>query len=148
MIAANHVFINSSFIGFGGAGVSIYGAVNNSVVSANQIEGTSSFALQVAEGFDPSSTSDSNRLVGNNISHHTATNADVYLGTNTSNTFFAGHCDTFIDLGINNRIACGHRHGLSAAAARIAGGASHTPNSQTLDIRGAMLDAMRGRMGR
>jgi hypothetical protein len=148
VIAFNHIVINSAFIGFGGAGVSTYGAVNNSVVSANQIEGTSSFALQVAEGFSASSTSDSNRLVGNNISHHTATNVDVYLGTNTSNTFFAGQCDTFLDLGVNNRIACGHRHGLSAAAAQSAGGTRHTPDSQRPDIRGAVLDAMRGRMGR
>lgn len=144
VIAFNHIVINSSFIGIGGAGVSVYGAVNNSVVLANLIEGTSSFALQVAEGFFASSTSDSNRLVGNNISHHTATNVDVYLGTNTSSTLVAGQCETYLDLGVNNHIACGHRHGFSAAAART----SHMHDVQRLDIRGAKLDAMRTRMSR
>ena len=148
VIVGNHIVIHSSVAGLGGAGVSLYGGINNSLVSGNVIEGTSAFALQVAEGFLSSSTADHNRLLGNVISAHTAATADIYLGTNTSNTFVAGRCKTYIDLGVDNQVACGTAIGLAAPAARIADPVRRSPGMPRPDVRSAMVDALRGRLNR
>lgn len=121
-ILANRVTLNSSIGGqsgeffIGAAGVDVYGAVNNSLIAANVIRGTSAFGLDVDEGFLPTSTSDSDQLLINDISGHTSFITDVYFGTNTSNLQFAGKCKSDIDLGVNNKIQCdaSAKHALAA----------------------------------
>jgi hypothetical protein len=121
-ILANRVIIHSSSGGpsgasfFGGSGVDVYGAVNNSLIAANVIKGTSAFALNVAEGFVSTSTSDSDQLLINDISGHTSLITDVLFGTNTSNMRFVGHCTSDIDLGMDNKIDCNAsaNHALAA----------------------------------
>lgn len=118
-VSGNRVLINSTYPGLGGAGVSLYGSVNGTVISGNVIEGSSAFALQVAQGFVGGEPSNANRLLGNDISGHTVLTADIYLDSNTSNTLVAGRCTTSINLGVNNRINCGssgHAAGLGALA--------------------------------
>jgi hypothetical protein len=111
-VLANRVSISSTDGGpsgasfFGGSGVDVYGAVNNSLIAANVIKGSSAFALNVAEGFESTSTSDSDQLLINDISGHTSLITDVLFGTNTSNMRFAGRCVSDIDLGVNNQIDC------------------------------------------
>jgi hypothetical protein len=116
-IFGNRVSINSSIAGqsgasyYGGAGVDVYGAVNNSLIAANVIRGTSAFGLDVAEGSVSTATSDSDQLLLNDISGHTSLITDVYFGANTSNLLFVGHCATDIDQGVDNKISCtGARH--------------------------------------
>jgi len=148
LVAGNHITIHSAATEFGGAGVSVYGAVNNSLVSANVIEGASSFALQVAEGFFSSSTADSNRLVGNLISQHTASTADVYFGTNTSNTLFIGSCKTHLDLGVSNDIFCGKAVSPLAAATLSLARSTGPLDAPRQDVHGALLDAIRDRLAK
>jgi hypothetical protein len=121
-ILANRVTLNSlnggqeGDIFVGASGVDVYGAVNNSLIAANVIRGTSAFGLNVDEGFLPTSTSDSDQLLINDISGHTSFIADVYFGTNTSNLQFTGKCKSDIDLGVDNKIDCNlpAKHGLAA----------------------------------
>jgi hypothetical protein len=121
-ILANRVTLNSLNGGqngdffVGASGVDVYGAVNNSLIAANVIRGTSAFGLNVDEGFLPTSTSNSDQLLINDISGHTSFITDVYFGTNTSNLQFAGKCKSDIDLGVDNKIDCdvSARHALAA----------------------------------
>jgi hypothetical protein len=121
-ILANRVTLNSLTGGqfgdffVGASGVDVYGAVNNSLIAANVIRGTSAFGLNVDEGFLATSTSDSDQLLINDISGHTSFITDVYLGTNTSNMRFAGKCKSDIDLGVDNKIDCNvsAKHALAA----------------------------------
>ena len=106
LVFNNRVFMNSS-ADVQGSGVTLFGAVNNTLVVHNHIEGTSAFAFEVSEGANATSLSDSNIFVDNDISKLLASVADVYFGTNSSNTLFAGQCQTVIDLGLGNRISCG-----------------------------------------
>lgn len=146
VLSNNHiVIVQTTTTVPGGAGVSFYGAVDDSLVSANVIEGSSSFALQVAEGFSPSSTAHANRLVGNAISQHSSFGADVYFGSNTSDLLLAGKCSTAIDLGIDNRILCGTTFGFAATAAPIAGRRGGPLGIPIRDVNGAVVDAIRGR---
>jgi hypothetical protein len=106
-VSGNRVLINSTYPGLGGAGVSFYGGVNNSIVSGNVIEGSSAFALQIAEGFYGGASAVSNSVLGNDISGHADLTADIYLGSNSIHTLVAGRCASAIDLGVANRINCG-----------------------------------------
>ena len=99
----NHITMHNSFFG----GLSIYGQVSGALLNANTIDGDSAFALQIAEGLDPSQLAVSNRLQGNNISHAASTVADVFLGTNTQNNEVLGHCGSVIDEGVGNFVTCG-----------------------------------------
>jgi hypothetical protein len=148
VIAGNHIVIHSAPTEFGGAGVSAYGAVNNSLISANVIEGTSSFALQVAEGFLSTSTAESNHLVGNLISQHSSSTADVYFGTNTSNTSFVGPCKTHLDLGVSNHISCGKAVAPPAAATQSLAQSTGPPDAPRISVRGALLAAIKDRLAR
>ena len=120
-VTANRVRINSTFPGLGGAGVSLYGAVNGSIVSGNKIEGASAFALQITQGFLGGESAAGNRLLGNDISGHVDLTADVYLDVNTSDTLVAGSCVTAIDLGVANRVNCG-QNGHASAGRRAGSG--------------------------
>jgi hypothetical protein len=141
VIEGNHVVISSSLLTSGG--ISVDGAVRNSLVSANRIEGTAGNALQVL-GFNSSLTADSNHALGNDISQLSALNGDVLFGTYSSNNLFAGHCNTYVDLGVDNRILCGTAIGSVAGAAQIPS-RSYVIDVLGTDIQRAKLDAMRNR---
>jgi hypothetical protein len=131
-VTGNRVLISSTYPGLGGAGVSFYGGVNNAIVSGNIIEGSSAFALQIAEGFFGGASAVSNRVLGNDISGHADLTADIYLGSNSSDTLVAGQCASAIDLGVANRINCGgYNH-----AAPITHGRALGKRSQMLSTPG------------
>jgi hypothetical protein len=150
-VFGNHITIHSSSGGssgpslFGAAGVDVFGAVNDSLIATNVIEGTSAFALDVDEGFVSTSISDADQLLLNDISGHTSLITDVYFGTNTSNMSFAGHCLSDIDLGVDNKITCnsGARYSLSLehnAASKL-----HANDSLRESVHQEIIDNLRGR---
>lgn len=104
-IGENRVQLNSISNPYS-AGIAVFGAVNKSSVYENRIDGTGGNALQVAEGNFATSLADGNVIVDNHISGFEASVADVYLGTNSSNTRFEGRCESYVDLGVSNRITC------------------------------------------
>jgi hypothetical protein len=63
-------------------------------------------------GIGDVSVAESNRFIGNDISHFDASSelywADLYLDERTSNTVYVGRVRTVIDLGTGNRINGGH----------------------------------------
>jgi hypothetical protein len=145
VIEGNHVVTHSSISTAGG--IAFVGAVKNSLTAANRIEGTSGNAIQVV-GFDSTLTAESNRAVGNDIAQLSASDGDVFFGPDSINNLFAGHCNTYVDLGIGNRILCGNAIGSAGSAAPIAN--RLLPMIDTLgdDLRRARLDSMRSRLGR
>ncbi len=131
-VSGNRILISSTYPGLGGAGVSFYGGVNNAIVSGNIIEGSSAFALQIAEGFFGGANATSNRVVGNDISGHADLTSDIYLGSNSNHTVVAGRCASAIDLGIANRVNCGG----NIHAAPISRGAVRALRARTLSMPG------------
>lgn len=153
-VFGNRISINSSVGGqsggsfYGTAGVDVYGAVNNSLIAANVIRGTSAFGLDVAESFVSTATSNSDQLLLNDISGHTSFITDVYFGTNTSNMLFVGRCATDIDLGADNKIAC---NSLSPHVLPLERGAVLDPHARYrlgANVHQAIIDAIRGRLAR
>jgi hypothetical protein len=150
-VFANRITINSTVTGqsgpslFGTSGVDVYGAVNNSLIAANVIKGTSAFALDVSEGFLSTSLSDSDQLLLNDISGHTSLTTDVYFGTTTSNLRFVGRCQSDVDLGTNNSINCSpspkHAFGLERNAASSLRG----HNDMKASAHKIVVDMIRGR---
>ena len=102
VIEKNHVTMHNSQFG----GIVFYGLVSNGLVGENKIDGDGAVALVLAEGFVPGNLVSSNRLQGNNISLFTASLADVLFDTNTRDNVLVGHCDSIIDLGVNNSATC------------------------------------------
>ena len=96
-------------------GVVFAGGVSNSSMVANQIAGTQGDSLQVL-GFGSDLPADSNQVLGNKISQASPSDADVFLGPDSSNTLVAGQCVSFVDLGMNNRVNCGGPNGHSGLA--------------------------------
>jgi hypothetical protein len=113
-------------------------------MAANRIEGTSGNAIQIV-GFDSTLTASFNRAVGNDISQLSASDADVLFGPDTTNNLFAGHCNTYIDLGIGNRILCGIAIGPAASATATAVRPGPVMDALREDVRRARLDAIRAR---
>jgi hypothetical protein len=122
VITGNRVLIQSAYPGYGGAGVTILGGVNGTIVSGNVISGSSAFAFQIFRGFLGGEPAIGNGFLGNDISGHSDLTADVFLYSNTSNTLVAGRCATAIDFGVGNRINCGQhgspQHGAPALATK------------------------------
>jgi hypothetical protein len=144
IVEGNHVRLQSKLSTAGG--IVFFGAVKNSLMAANKIEGTSGNAIQIL-GRGSASTAESNYAVGNDISGLTASAGDVFFGPDSIDNLFAGHCKTSVDLGIGNRILCGRAIGSSASAARVANRPG--PELDMLDdIQRARLDAMRNRLNR
>jgi hypothetical protein len=102
VVEKNNVTMHNSLFG----GISLYGRVTDAYVGENAIEGDGAFALQ-AFGFGPANPTSANRFQGNNISHFTASVADVFFGPNTRNNVVLGDCSSVIDLGVNNFVTCG-----------------------------------------
>jgi len=102
VVEKNNVTMHNSLFG----GISLYGRVTGAYVGENTIEGDGAFALQ-AFGFSPANPTSANRFQGNNISHFTASVADVFFGPNTRDNVVMGDCSSVIDLGVNNFVTCG-----------------------------------------
>jgi Right handed beta helix region len=102
VVEKNNVTMHNSLFG----GISLYGRVTDAYVGENTIEGDGAFALQ-AFGFGPANPTSANRFQGNNISHFTASVADVFFGPNTQDNVLLGDCSSVIDLGVNNFVTCG-----------------------------------------
>jgi len=145
VIEGNHVVMHSLIPTSGG--IALVGAVKNSLVSANHVEGTAGNSIQVL-GLGSALTADSNRALGNDISQLSPLNGDVFFGSDSINNLFAGHCNTYVDLGIGNRILCGSALGSAASATRIANRPRPMIDMLADDIRRARLDAMRNRLAR
>jgi hypothetical protein len=146
VVSENRVSINSSsnFL----SGIDVYGAVNDSLLENNLVRGVSDSALDVGEGFDSTSTSDADRFRGNDISQHVSLTTDVYFGTNTSDMIFTGSCKSDIDLGVDNQIAC---DAPMRRSSNVAGGSivrTHMQAVAKMNVRRALLDAVRLRMAR
>jgi hypothetical protein len=133
---------------FGGAGVDVYGAVNDSLISANEIKGFSAFALEVGEGFESTSVSESDLLLSNKISGHKSLVTDVYFGTNTSQMRFAGYCGSDIDLGAHNHIACSNATDVSSAQLGRTAFSPRALIARRESAHSAMLDWLRYRPSR
>jgi hypothetical protein len=103
-VVGNDVVLNSSVPTSGG--IVFVGAVKNSIMASNRVEGTGGNAVQIL-GLDSTLTTDSNHSVGNDISQFSSLNGDVFFGPDSVNNLVAGHCATYIDLGVGNRITCG-----------------------------------------
>jgi hypothetical protein len=145
VIDGNHVVMHSLIPTSGG--IFFGGAVKNSLMFANRIEGTSGNAIQIF-GFGSTLTAESNRAVGNDIAQLSASDGDVVFGPDSINNLFAGHCNTYVDLGIGNRILCGNAIGSAASATRIANRPLPMIDMLADDIRRARLDSMRSRLAR
>ncbi len=145
IVEGNHITVRSSIPTAGG--IAFAGAVQHSLMAANRIDGTSGNAIQIL-GLDSASMASSNHAVGNDISQLAASDGDVFFGPDSVDNLFAGHCNTYVDLGVGNRVLCGSPLGFAASAARIANRPSPRIAVQRDDIRRARLDAMRSRLAR
>ena len=123
VITHNHVVMQPNTTLFGGYfndGIDLAGQVSNASITNNKIEGLgySAFSLY-ALSFDPSDPSDlgHNTYVGNNISHVTATVADITLDTVAHDTVFRGFSGSVMDLGTNNAVT-GFSH-VSGTGAQV-----------------------------
>ena len=146
VVTGNHVLIHSLISTSGG--IVFFGGVNNSLIFANKIEGSSGNAIQIL-GLDSTLTAHSNLALANDISQLSASDADVFFGPDSTNNLYAGHCNTYVDLGVGNRILCGVSVSGSSANAKP----DRSRPWQTVDVLADMvgrarLEAMRSRMSR
>jgi hypothetical protein len=153
LVRGNHVTTHS-LTTFNG-GIVFDGEVQNSLMAANVIDGETGNAVQIL-GFGPTLIADSNLAAGNDISHATSLAGDVFFGPDSSNNLYVGRCNTFTDLGTDNRILCGHAlASASASPAAAALGAPAAANrgvpaigSRGDEIHRARLQALRTRLNR
>jgi len=153
LVLGNHVTTHS-LTAFNG-GIVFEGAVEDSVMAGNLIDGTGGNAVQIL-GVDPADIADSNLALGNDISHFASLAGDVFFGPESINNVYIGRCNTFTDQGVGNRIQCGHalaaaRAGLAgpaiASAAAAAAPGRPMPSAGVLDdVHHAWLAAMQARL--
>jgi hypothetical protein len=67
-------------------------------MTANQIEGMGGNAIQVL-GFGSTLVAESNKANPNDISRLSASQSDVFLGSDSVDNQVAGQCNTYVDLG-------------------------------------------------
>ena len=139
LVAANHVVIHSQIPTSGG--IVFYGGVSNSVILANRIVGTSGNAIQVL-GVDDSQIANSNRVIGNDISHLTSSMADIFFGPFSTNNLFVGQCASYVDQGTNNHVSCGSMMHPTAGAMRT------EVSLRSSEAHAALLQAIRDRLAR
>ena len=129
--------------------------MQNSLMAANVIDGTTGNAVQIL-GFGPTLIADSNLAAGNDISNATSLAGDVFFGADSTNNLYVGRCNTFTDLGMDNRRLCGHAL-ASASASPVAAalGAPTAANravpaigSRADEIHRARLQALQIRLNR
>ena len=150
LVLANRVTTHST-TDFNG-GIVFQGGVQNSIVAGNVLEGTTGSAIQII-GIDGTLVADSNLALGNDIAHMSSAAGDVFFGPDSSNNLFIGRCNTFTDLGTNNRITCGHALAAAAAAAATPFAASvrgtRPPLQLSMDeLHRARAQALQPRLGR
>jgi hypothetical protein len=127
LVLGNHVTTHS-LTTFNG-GIVFEGAVRNSLMAANRVDGTAGNAVQIL-GLDSTLVADSNLAVGNDISHATSLAGDVFFGTYSTNNLFVGRCNTYTDQGTGNRILCGHAIGAPALHAGVLAAQAAAPASR------------------
>ena len=140
LVQGNFVTMQSTISTSGG--IVFAGGVTKSSMVGNQVAGTNGDSLQVL-GFDSTLAADSNRVLGNNISQASPSDADVFLGPDSFNTLVAGQCSTYINLGVGNRILCGTPLGSALSAARVSTSRRPMIDSRVDAIQRAKLDAIR-----
>ena len=145
VIEGNHIVMHSVRPDSGG--IFFGGAVKNSLMSANRIEGTSGNAIQIV-GFSSTLTAESNRAVGNDISQLLASDADVLFGPFSTSNLVAGQCATYVDQGVGNYITCGTAVSSFAATNQATGASASKSKARPLDIQRAILDTIQNRRTR
>jgi hypothetical protein len=142
IVEGNHVLIHSTLSTSGGIGFD--GAVKDSLMTANQIEGTSGNAIQIL-GLGSTLVADSNKANGNDISQLSASQSDVFLGPDSVDNQVAGQCNTYVDLGTGNRVLCGSGAGSITNAAQMANKPGPALGLFD-DVQSARFDALRNRL--
>jgi hypothetical protein len=145
MVQGNDVAMQSTVSTSGG--VVFVGAVQRSAVVANRVRGTGGNAIQVM-GLSADLLADSNRAVGNDISGLSSLFGDVLLGFGSVNTLVAGQCDTYIDIGVADRVLCGMPLAIPGGIPSAESRRGPAMKLQADVLARARLDAMRGRMSR
>jgi hypothetical protein len=145
MVQGNDVVMQSGIASSGG--VVFAGAVRRSAVVANRVHGMSGNAIQVL-GLAADLVADSNRAVGNDLSQLSSLFADILLGFGALNTLVAGQCDTYIDIGVADRLLCGMPVAIPGGTPSIVSRRRQTMTLQADDIASARRDAMRARLAR
>src|SRR5262249_38119526 len=99
--------------------------------------GTNGNAIQIL-GLDGATVADSNRALGNNISHDSALISDIFFEPFSTNNRVAGQCATYVDLGVNNHITCGTAVSPFAATTQATGTPASKLKARLLFIQRAM----------
>jgi hypothetical protein len=101
LVLGNSVTLHHSSYG----GITLYGAVSNSDIDLNYIAGDSAYALDGVSSGDPSELCQSNKFLGNLITHYVGFVSTIYLDTNTRNNVVRGPYATVIDNGTGNHVS-------------------------------------------
>ena len=131
LVIGNHVSTHS-LTSFNG-GIVFEGGVQNSLMAANVLDGTTGNAVQIAGfdehviGLDDIQVADSNLAIGNDISHEISLAGDVWFGPYSTNNLFVGRCSTYTDQGAGNHIRCGQALAVAAQSNALAATADAAP---------------------
>ena len=101
LVLGNSVTLHHSSYG----GITLYGAVSNSDIDLNHITGDSAYALDAISSGDPSELCQSNKFLGNLITHYVGSVSTIYLDTNTRDNVVRGPYATVIDRGAGNQVS-------------------------------------------
>jgi hypothetical protein len=138
-ILNNHIVMHSLLSSSGG--IALFGAVDNSIVSANTIEGTNANAIQIL-GLNGVRVADSNNALGNDVSRESPIVSDIFFGPFSTTNLVAGQCATYVDLGVGNHITCGTAVSSFAATTQATGAPAAKSKVRPLDIQRAILDTI------
>jgi len=141
-ILNNHILMHSQIPTSGG--IALFGAVDDSIVSSNTIEGTNGNAIQIL-GQNGTRVADSNKTLGNDVSQGLPIVSDIWLGPFSTNNLVAGQCATYLDQGVGNRITCGTEVSSFGATTQASGPSASKPERRPLDIQRAILDMLQSR---
>ncbi len=100
-VSLNGICIENSDVG----AIGIYGAVNKSCLSLNLISGESAYALSASSDGNASDLASSNSFLNNLLLCYTATDASIFLDTNTVNNVVRGCYSSVINKGTGNQIS-------------------------------------------
>ncbi|HEX4138922.1 MAG TPA: hypothetical protein VHY09_01130, partial [Candidatus Methylacidiphilales bacterium] len=100
-VGLNLIEIDNSNFG----AIGLYGAVTKSTVSLNLITGEAAFALSANSDGNPADIISSNTFLSNVFLGFTATDATLFLDTNTQNNVWRGPYATVINKGTGNTIS-------------------------------------------
>ena len=110
VIEHNNITVHNGTSGFNG--LSLIGAVSQSTIQGNTLNGDAGVALDALALFpgDQIDQGVSNRFLFNDIANVTVSFSHVAFDTNTVNNIVRGQCVDVIDLGIGNDISCPNFH--------------------------------------